>query len=253
MPVPSGKGPGVVKGRLLQKPAIPSQRLPLLLLVPLSLILALLAACGGASQPSSDPASASLDELPVAELGTRWATDRASSLNVLVASTDWQFTGEVIGLDHQETVDLVPDVPGATPAPPHPDKPLPANDGPPPLPVSYWEVRVTEVIAGDLSPGDTILVRQMGGIHEQSDGSLIRVQFESDPPLEPSEEYLFFTQASSNGVVQTSPLKRMRVAGDGSYTAEAGWAELGAMSEISSLSSFSANKAIQAAAAGVGQ
>ncbi len=243
-----------MKGRLLQKPATRIQRLPLLLLLPLSLIFAVLAACGGGvSQQSGEPAAASLDQLPVAELGTRWATDRAASLETLVAWTDWQFTGEVIGLDHQEAVNLVPDVPGATPAPPHPDKPVPANDGPPPLPVSYWEVRVTEAIAGDLNPGDTILVRQMGGIHEQSDGSLIRVQFESDPPLEPGEEYLFFTQASSNGVVQTSPLKRLRVETDGSYAAEADWADLGAMAELSSLSSSGAKSAIQAAAVGAAQ
>ncbi len=225
-----------------------------LLLVPLCLVLAALAACGGTDNgSSSDPAATSPDELPVAELGTRWATAEAQSLQALVASTNWHFTAEVIGLDHQEEIDLVPDVPGATPAPPHPDKPIPANDGPPPLPVSYWEVRVTDVISGDLSPGDTILIRQMGGVHEQSTGSLIRVQFEDDPPLAPGEEYLLFTQASSSNVVQTSPFMRMQVNADGSYAAEAGWGGLGAMAEISSLSSPSAKSAIRAAAEGAGE
>jgi hypothetical protein len=231
-----------------------NQRPSAFLLVPLSLALAVLGACGGAdSQPSGEPAAASLDDLPVAELGTRWATASADSLETLVASTDWQFTAEVIGLDHQEQIDVVPDVPGATPAPPDPDKPIPANDGPPPFPVSYWEVRVVDVLAGDLTPGDTVIVRQMGGVHEQSDGSLVRVQFEHDPPLEPGEQYLFFTRASSNGVVQTSPFMRMRAAADGSYAAEGGWADMGAMSEISSLGQAGARSAIRAAAAGTGQ
>ncbi len=231
-----------------------NRRPPPLLLVPLCLVLTALAACGSAgSQPSAEPGTAAIDDLPIAKLGTRWATANAQSLQTLVASTDWQFTAAVIGLDHQEEIDLVPDVPGATPAPPHPDKPIPANDGPPPLPVSYWEVRVIEVLSGDLSPGDAILIRQMGGVHKQSTGEIIRVQFEDDPPLEPGEEYLFFTQASANGVVQTSPFMRMQVAADGSYSAEAGWAETGAMAEISSLSSPEARSAIRAAAAGAGQ
>lgn len=244
-----------MKGKLVdRRRTIVNRRPPALLLVPLSLILAVLAACGGAeSQSSSEPASASVDDIPVAEIGTRWATARADSLETLVASTDWQFTAEVIGLDHQEEIDLVPDAPGATPAPPNPDKPVPANDGPPPMPVSYWEVRVTDVIIGDLSPGDTLLIRQMGGVHEQSDGSLIRVQFEHDPPLEPGEEYLFFTQASTRGVVQTSPFKRMRVTEGGSYSAEAGWSGMGAMAELSSLGSPGAKSAIRAAAEGAAQ
>lgn len=170
-----------------------------LLLLPLCLVLAALAACGSAaSERSSEPAVASFDGLPIAEIGTRWATDQAQSLQTLVASTDWHFTAEVISLDHQEAIDLVPDVPGETPAPYHPDKPIPANDGPPPFPVSYWEARVIEVFSGDLSPGDTVLIRQMGGVHEQSTGEIIRVLL-ADEAASPVEDECAFALPTIEG------------------------------------------------------
>jgi len=213
-------------------------------LLPLALLLALFAACGGSGDSSSDDASA---ELPVARIEARWATGQAASVASLTASHGWVFVGEVTGLEETLEIDLVPgdDGPQAT----VPGKPLPAQSGPPTMPVSLFNVRVDDVITGDLVAGETVTIRQSGGLHTQSTGEVIVVELEGDTLLVPGASYLFFVSPSDSGEFRTSPIARMEVSQDGSFEAVPGFGGLGAMREIASLGRAQAEAAITSAGA----
>ncbi|MEX2392242.1 MAG: hypothetical protein WD904_11690 [Dehalococcoidia bacterium] len=206
------------------------------------LLLLLLAACG---DDGDDPSDATA-ELPVAHIEARWATAEASDVTTLMSTHGWAFVGEVTGLEETLELDLVPgdDGPQAT----VPGKPLPAQSGPPTMPVSLFNVRVESVIAGDLEPGEMVIIRQTGGVHTQSTGELILVELEGDTLLEPGASYLFFVSPNDSGQFRTSPIARMEVAGDGSFRAVAGFAGLGAMLDIASRTRPQAEQLIAAEA-----
>jgi hypothetical protein len=205
----------------------------------------LTASCGG--EPSDGARQEADGELPVAEIDTRWAIGEASDIATLLRERRWVFVGAVTSLREQLEADLVPgdDGPQAT----VPGKPLPAQSGPPPIPVSIFDVRVEDVIAGELSPGEMVTVRQTGGMHVQSTGETIRVILEGDEPLEPGRSYLFFVSPNEFGNFVTSPIARMTVEDDGSFAALAEFADLGAMRQLASLARVQAEQAIAEAAA----
>ena len=220
------------------------------------LLIFALAVSACASPPEEDPANVKLetaanlppDDLDVAYVHTRWATDHTTSITTLMTDRNWSFVGEVTALDEQLNVDIVPGDDG--PQPTVAGKPTPAagRTGPPTMPISIFRVRITDVISGDLAVGETVLVRQTGGYHVQSTGETIKVVLEGDELLEAGMSYLFFASPNPEKRFQTSPVSRMKAAG-GSFEALEGWGELPAFQQIAAASRADAEKMIAAEAA----
>jgi hypothetical protein len=225
------------------------RRREVLVLLPLAFAAILLGACSSPDEASAPSEEQRTSAIPVVEVQARWASAYAAALPTLMDWAPWAFVGEVVRLEEQREIDLVPENGYGSPEPTVPGKATPGSAGPPPFPVSYFEVRVVKALAGGLSAGDSVSVRQFGGIQKQNNGSTVRVQMERDEPLEPGRTYLFFVQPSEGGVFQTSPFARMAEEEDGTFAPLPGWAGLGALEAIAAMSAGEAADAIAAAGA----
>ena len=197
--------------------------------IPLVTALLLLAACGGGggsddqgSVPGSHHHTTQREELPTVALPARWAWGNAESLGTLISSADVVFSGTVIALKGQRPA-LSPSVGLETQG----EAPRWAD-----FPVSQFELRVENVVSGNLTPG-TAVIEQMGGVETRPDGTQVRLMLRGDEPLQVGGKYLFFGSFQKDGSIVAPPFGRMNVRPDGSLAAEAGWEHLRALAQLS--------------------
>jgi len=196
---------------------------------------------GGANAPgngasSGDTTSAQGDELPTIELPSLWDSSSAASLETLIGSADVVFRGNVVALKGQRAALAQPADPSA-PAPRWAD-----------LPVSQFEVRVESAVSGSLTAGTLMTFEQAGGVQTRADGSRVRIMLEGDQAVQVGATYLFFGSVREDGIIEAPPFGRMQVRADGSLAAEARWADVGALKQLSSMSVGDAEREISAAA-----
>jgi|FLYL01.1.fsa_nt_gi hypothetical protein len=172
----------------------------------------------------------------------RWASAVASDIKTLGASSDAVFVGRVVRLKEQRDEQLVSDVSEGSAAPVE-GKPV---REPAVFPVSVYEVRVEQTIAGGQQPGAVVFIDQAGGVTERADGSFVRLGLEGDEPLAVGERYLFFARERDNGNLSVAPFARLLVTGHG-LEPLASWSNLGAMQALSGRSIAEAASLIQAA------
>jgi hypothetical protein len=179
------------------------------------------------------------------QLGTRWRTDDAKNLATLLASSDAVFVGRVSGLRGQRLEDLSP--PNAAEASTS-DVVKPPAKRAASLPISVFEVQVTETWKGQLDAGTTVFVEQPGGTTPSSGGGSTRVVLEGDEPMVVGETYLFWFGPTSASRYVTSPFRRLELSSSGRFEPLAGWGHLGALRQLSGLRTADLNRAIAEAA-----
>lgn len=190
-------------------------RLLLLALVILGVVA--VAACGG----GGDETSLTSATTETVAIPARWATANAASARTLADSSDQVFVGTVVRKTGQETLDVRSMAPADDPGA---DRTLP---------LSLFEVRVDESVAGDLGIGTLVVMEQLGGVHTRGDGSEVLVVLDGDEPLEEGAQYVFFADDSKTtpGRIGSSPFARMKVTGGGLEAMER-WRDLGATQEL---------------------
>ena len=230
----------------------------LLVLTTVVVLGILLSSCAGSDAPagpsgvSQDGDSVAQDtaDLPTVYVGTRWASDNAKDLATLLRSTGVVFVGTVVGLKEQRFEYLIPSGHSTSLDPKAEGKPSDA-EGPPPFPISRFDVRVERSLVGDLQEGATVTVQQAGGITERSDGTTIRLVLEFDEPLEVNTTYLFWATPSPNndGSLVTAPFALLRLEPDGSYLPLPAWRHLGGLRQLTGLDIEQAGQVIASVAA----
>jgi hypothetical protein len=165
--------------------------------------------------------------LPVVEVPARWNTSSAQSVASL-RETPLRFIGEVLALREQRAAGAT----GSTAS----------------LPVTLFDVRVMESLAGGLAAGDAVVVQQAGGEVTLSGGRRAVVVLEGDRPLEPGARYLFFVPASAlvNGRIITQPFNRLELTNSGLQPLTA-WQHLDGLAELSGSSTGEAQRALDGA------
>jgi len=194
--------------------------------------LVLLTACGGGGEREAttdgagqaDAVAAQGEEIPTVEVQTRWAYGNANDLQSLIGSSDEVFVGSVTRVLGQSEGEQAPRM----------------NNGRRGLPLTSFEVTVKSAQIGSLTPGDTVVIEQAGGITEVSGGSRVSIVLEGDKLLENGAEYLFFADRKANGNLTVPPFGRLQVGGDGSLEPLAAWSRLGALRQLSGLSASGA-------------
>jgi hypothetical protein len=184
-----------------------------------------LVACGGAAQNESTDAGEvrdAVDEggLQLVEIPARWATANAADLRALIRSSDEVFLGRVTGVVGQSEADRPPGM----------------NPRRQALPVTSFEVFVTEAHVGNLARAETVIIEQVGGTIPVQGGGASRVVLEGDEVLERGAEYLFFADRKADGALTVPPFGRLQVRGDGSLAALEQWSGLGALQQLTGLS-----------------
>jgi hypothetical protein len=193
-------------------------------------------ACGGGADapvsgaPGGDTTATHEDELH-AEIPTRWAYGNASDLRSLIQSSDEVFLGRVTRVLGQHPVADPAGMAGGREA----------------VPLTSFEVSVEKVLAGTLSPAAKVEIEQAGGLMEGPGGARTRVVLEGDKLLESGAAYLFFADYKANGKLSVPPFGRLQVMGDGSLQALAAWDDLGALKQLSGLSTSGAAARVEGA------
>jgi hypothetical protein len=196
-------------------------------------------ACGGggqtpgAAEPAGHHAPVPGEDLPIVVLPARWAWGDAEHLGTLISSADVVFRGTVVALRSQKPVGGE----AAAGGPRWAD-----------FPVSQFEVGVESVISGNLTPGTSVILEQLGGVETRPDGTRVRLMLKGDQPIQAGQKYLFFGSFQGDQTIETPPFGRMRVGENGSLAAEAGWEDLGALAQLSRLQLGDAEREISAAA-----
>lgn len=201
----------------------------------LAVLLPLAVACSGPSSPVSEaPEDYATQEVPV-----RWSVANAESLSTLVRSSDAVFIGTVTQQTGQRTEPLGPT---ALLDPLAPDQP--ASVGPPGFPVSVFEVRVNEPLAGGLSVDQIVILEQLGGIVPTNDGQDVRLALEGDTPLATGRQYLLFATVKPNGTYSSAAFAKILI-DEGDLTPDVAWAHLPAIAAIAGLRADSAAQDIR--------
>ena len=168
-------------------------------------------------------------------IGARWRTEDAKDLATLVTSSDAVFVGEVSALRGQRLESLTPS--GVSRGAPDGASKPPADRGTS-LPISAFDVRVTEVWKGDLAAASIVTIEQPGGTIASSGGKTVRLALEGDQLMAVGGTYLFwFAPASDGGALMTTPFKRLELTDTGRLEPLTAWRHLGAMQQISGLPS----------------
>lgn len=201
------------------------------------LISLLLAACGGSSEPST----ADVSSPPVIEIPARWASADASSIDVLSNASDMVILGRVTRLASQQNEALAPN---SAPAVPVPGKPARESTGTT-IPISTFEVTVTDVLSGSAAAGDTVTVEQLGGVIADADGKPALIVLENDKRIEIGTTYLFFLKRGTDGTLTSAPFGRF-VLSDTGFAAMPAWQSTGAASEIARSSAAEVKEKVSA-------
>ena len=178
------------------------------------------------------------EELPTIELPSLWDWGIAERLGTLTGSADVVFKGNVVALKGQRAaLSRAGGVELGAPAPRWAD-----------FPISQFEVRVESVASGNLTPGGAVTFEQAGGVQTRHDGTRVRLMLEGDHPIQVGATYLFFGSVQEDGSIEAPPFGRMEVQADGSLAAEASWAHLGALAQLSRMRVGDAEREVSAAA-----
>jgi hypothetical protein len=192
----------------------------------------LLAACGGGADSSTSTQHGSI------EIPTRWASANANTLSSLVASSDEVFIARVNSLTGVRDQPILPASDSTVPGKPGRD--------PSSLPISAYELVVTQSFAANRSAGSTATFEQVGGRVDQ-DGATVHLMLAGDPPVEVGKEYLFFVSRKSSGALSAPPYGRLEVTPDGRLLPLTRWAGLGALQRLSQVTAAQAGSEIDAA------
>lgn len=189
-------------------------------------------------------------DFPTVYVDARWASNNAKDLPTLLRSTGVVFVGNVVGLKEQRFENLIPPQRSGSLDPEAEAKPTDA-DGPPPFPISLFDVRVERSLAGGLREGSSVTVQQAGGITERSDGTTIRLVLEFDEPLEANTTYLFWVSGDPNdsGTLVTSPFARLKLEADGRFLPLPAWSHLNGLRELTGLDIEQAEQVVTSVAA----
>jgi len=193
----------------------------------------LLAACGGNSGGSTSSTQPEVIEIP-----TRWASANANDLSSLVASSDEVFIARVKALTGVRDQTILPGSDSTVPGKPGRD--------PSSLPVSVYEIVITQSFTGSHAAGSTATFEQVGGLVDQ-DGATVRLMLDGDPPVEVGKTYLLFISRKSNGALSAPPYGRLEVTVDGRLAPLTRWAGLGALQRLSQVTAEQAGSEIDAA------
>lgn len=159
------------------------------------------------------------------EVPARWASAQAADLDTLLRSWPVAFAGTVVQLEEQRQVALVgPDLAGK-------------GGRTSSFPVSFYEVHVEEVWSDGVLPGETVTIRQAGGLTSGADGQTVSVRLEGDELLAEGATYLFFTTTSPDDpdVFVTSPFARLEVSSAGRLVPLPAWTDLPGLRAIAGL------------------
>jgi hypothetical protein len=195
----------------------------------------LLAACASSlllTACSDGPGDADVSAEPeTIALHVRWASGNAKDLQSLLDSSEVVFAGRVDDLAGVREETLIADAG----SPPQPGK---ADRGATTVPVSVFDVVVTQSMEGGLTHGSTVAFEQAGGITER-DGSPVRIELEGDEPLVVGHEYLFFAVYKPNGALAAPPYARLEMTAQG-LRAEREWEQLGGLQQLTGLTASGA-------------
>ena len=108
------------------------------------------------------------------------------------------------------------------------------------LPLTSFEVNVTQALGGTLAQGSTVIIEQVGGITEVSGGAQTSIILEGDKRLEAGAEYLFFADRKPNGNLTAPPFGRLQVGTDGALIVIPRWSDLGALQQLAGLQASAA-------------
>ena len=212
-------------------------------------VVAVVAGCGSGADSvrnaESGRNSLVAEELPVAEIPTRWATANARDLNALIASSGTVFVGEVTGLREQRTAELGdPSGAGGSASGTNPGKEG-AGRRQASIPISVFEVTVVRSLAGGLAEGETAALEQLGGVITRADGTRARVMLEGDEPLTIGARYLIFATVRADGVLTSAPFGRFKVSDGGSVAPLDGWSGLPVARQLDGVSVDEAAREVQ--------
>jgi hypothetical protein len=192
------------------------------------LITLLVVACGGEGQGGGarrDDANAVPGQVSHTQVvPTHWASGNGNDLPALLRTSDEAFFGRVTGVLGQSEVELPASI---------------AKDRAG-LPITSFEITVERVVAGGLSSGATVVVEQVGGTIEISGGTTMSIILEHDKLLLEGAEYLFFAAYKNNGKLSVPPFGRLQVSADGSLEPLPIWSGLGALRQLTGLTSSEA-------------
>lgn len=184
----------------------------------LSLVISAAIIVEHSTKDTSDGAS---DPNAIEYVEARWASASARDLRTLLASTDAAFVGRVI-----ESLPQRLEPPPATSDSVQPSGDKPDSKGPPGFPVSRFNVEIDTPVHGDLASGEVVVIEQLGGQMETSEG-IRQVLLEGDSSIGVGDVYLFFVRQKENGTYASPPFARFRVE-SGRVAAPVGWEGIGA-------------------------
>lgn len=197
-------------------------------------VLGLLWAGCGSEQDSPRP------EVEVVTITARWATEGAQSLDGLLESNPLVFVATVEGQRVRAHSRGGPDEPAKSP--------VQVLDN---LPISLFSVRVERSWSPDLSVGETVIVQQVGGMLNRSDGSHVEIRIDTDSPLSEGTTYLFFSQRSPSQPdhLVTWPFARLELDATAKFRPLEGWRDFGGVHELAGLGPNEIDGAIAASRA----
>lgn len=175
----------------------------------------------------SRPGHTTSDNVTTVEVETLWAAGLASDLETLTETSTHVFVGTV-GSSNQRLEPRHEDVANVADS----GKPFASPDS---FPITTYQVTVSSITKGDLSPGKSVEIDQPGGLVTEDHGRQVRYLLEGDLPLESGASYLFFARINANGSLSSAPFARFEIV-DGVVSGSSSWTHTGAIAEIGGLS-----------------